>query len=200
MDRRPFSPRRLVFLGDPINRVPDSLGAGAVRLAMGAAKPANVDDVTLLPGNHVLMLIDGLLVSRAFMGDWLDNGGDAVIQEADTGCTARRLADLAEIARSAIAPAFLTLMTSGPTFQREGELLLVRAGLAPGVEVETFLMQGRFGSSGEHWAWIRGLFLDWEFGYGPNRSWIVVRGHTPSVTHRAKWSGFARAADQVGTH
>ena len=63
---------------------------------------------------------------------------------------------------------------------RAGELLLVHAGLAPGVEAETFLGQGRFGSSGEHWAWIRDPFLEWEFGWGPD--------------------GFARAADRIGTH
>lgn len=82
-------PRRLVFLGDLIDRGPDSLGA--VRLAMGAADRAKVDAVTLLPGNHELMLIDGLLAPQEFMGDWLDNGGDAVIREADPGCTARKL-------------------------------------------------------------------------------------------------------------
>ena len=191
-------PRRLVFLGDLIDRGPDSLGA--VRLAMGAADRARVDAVTLLPGNHELMLIDGLLAPQEFMGDWLDNGGDEVIQEADPGCTARKLVDLAEIARAAFDPAFLIAMTSGPTFERAGELLLVHAGLAPGVEAETFLAQGRFGSSGEHWAWIREPFLDWEFGWGPDRSWVVVHGHTPAVTRRGGPDGFGRAADRVRTH
>ena len=191
-------PRRLVFLGDLIDRGPDSLGA--VRLAMGAADRAKVDAVTLLPGNHELMLVDGLLDPQEFMGDWLDNGGDAVIREADPGCTARKLADLAEIARAAFDPAFLIAMTSGPAYERAGELLLVHAGLAPGVEAETFLGQGRFGSSGEHWAWIRDPFLDWEFGWGPDRSWVVVHGHTPAVTRRAGPDGFARAADRVATH
>ena len=145
-------------------------------------------------------LVDGLLDPQEFMGDWLDNGGDAVILEADPGCTARKLVDLAEIARAAFDPAFLTAMTSGPTYERAGELLLVHAGLAPGVDAENFLGQGRFGSSGEHWAWIRDPFLDWEFGWGPDRSWVVVHGHTPAVTRRAGPDGFARAADRVGTH
>jgi len=191
-------PRRLVFLGDLIDRGPDSLDA--VRLAMGASDRARVDEVILLPGNHELMLIDGLLDPQEFMGDWLDNGGDTVIQEADPGCTARRLLELAEIARAAFDPGFLTAMTSGPTFHQAGELLLVHAGLAPGVEVVTFLAQGRFGSSGEHWAWIRDPFLDWEFGWGPDRSWVVVHGHTPAVTRRVGSDGFARAADRVRTH
>jgi serine/threonine protein phosphatase 1 len=190
-------PRRLVFLGDLIDRGPDSLGA--VRLAMGASDRARVDEVILLPGNHELLMIDGLLDPQEFMGDWLDIGGDAVIQEADPGCTARKLTDLAEIARAAFDPAFLTAMTSGPTFHRTGELLLVHAGLAPGVEAEKFLAQGRFGSSGEHWAWIREPFLDWEFGWGPDRSWAVIHGHTPAVNRRTKLAGFSGAADRVQT-
>lgn len=150
-------PRRLVFLGDLIDRGPDSLGA--VRLALGAADRAKVDAVTLLPGNHELMLIDGLLSPQEFMGDWLDNGGDAVIREADPGCTARKLADLAEIARAAFDPAFLTAMTSGTTFERAGELLLVHAGLAPGVERRRSLRRGGSAPPGGHWAWIRDPFL-----------------------------------------
>ena len=191
-------PRRLVFLGDLIDRGPDSLGA--VRLAMGAAERARVDEVILLPGNHELMLIDGLLDPQVFLGDWLDNGGDAVIQEADPGCTARKLADLAEIARDAFDPAFLTAMTSAPSFHLAEELLFVHAGLAPEMDAEKFLAQGRFGSSGEHWAWIREPFLDWTSGWGPDRSWVVVHGHTPAVRRQAKPDGFARAADRVRSH
>ena len=112
--------RCLVFLGDLIDRGPDSLGA--VRQTMGAADRARADEVTLQLGNHELMLIDGLLAPQEFMGEWLDNGGDAVIRAADPGCTARKLVDLAEIARAAFDPAFLTAMTSGPIFERVGDL------------------------------------------------------------------------------
>lgn len=191
-------PRRLVFLGDLIDRGPDSLGA--VHQAMTAAHRARVDEVILLPGNHELMLVDAILDPPEFMGDWLDNGGDAVILEADPGCRAGKLVDLAEIARTAFDPAFLTAMTSGPTFERAGELLLVHAGLAPGVDAEAFLSQGRFGTSGKHWAWIREPFLDWNAGWGPDGSWVVVHGHTPAVTRRARRDGFRRAADRVMTH
>ena len=191
-------PRHLVFLGDLIDRGPDSLGA--VRLAMGASERARVDEVILLPGNHELMLIGGLLDPQDCISDWLDNGGDAVIQEADAACIARNLADLAEIARSAFDPAFLTAMTAGPTFHRAGEIIVVHAGLAPGVDADAFLARNQFGFSGEHWAWIRDAFLDWEFGWGPDRSWVVVHGHTPAVTRYARPDGFARAADRVRTH
>ena len=176
-------PRRLVFLGDLIDRGPDSLGA--VRLAMGAADRAGVGKVILLPGNHELMLIDGFLDPQEFMRDWLDNGGDAVIQEADPGCTARKPADVAGIAQAVFDLTFLSIMTSGPMFDRAGDLLLVHAGLAPSVGADSFLSQGRFGSAGAHRVWRREPFLDWEFGWGPEKSWVVVRGHTPAVVRKA---------------
>jgi serine/threonine protein phosphatase 1 len=190
--------RRLVFLGDLIDRGPDSLGA--IRLAMGAADRACVDEVTLLPGNHELMLIEGLLEPQELMEDWLANGGFAVIQQADPDRKANTLADLAEMVRDAIDPAFLCGMIFGPTFHRAGDLLLVHAGLAPTVDADHFLKQGRFGSSGDHWAWIRESFLDWKAGWGPDGSWVVVHGHTPAVTRRASPDGFRRAADRVRTH
>ena len=191
-------PRRLVFLGDLIDRGPDSLGA--VRLAMGAADRARVADVVLLPGNHELMLVDAIRDPQLFMDDWLDNGGGAVIREADPGCTGGRRADLAEIARAALDPAFLSRMMSGPTFHLAGELLFVHAGLAPGVDAAAFLSQDRFGAAGDHWAWIRAPFLDWTSGWGPDRSWVVVHGHTPAVMHPAAPAPFRRAADRIATH
>jgi len=191
-------PRCLVLLGDLIDRGPDSLGA--IRLAMEAADLARVDEVIRLPGNHELMLVDALLDPQEFMMDWLDNGGGAVIREADPQCSGGTRAELAAIARAAIDPEFLSLMISGPTFHRAGDLLFVHAGLAPGEAAEAFLEQGRFGAYGEHWAWIREPFLDWEHGWGPDRSWVVVHGHTPAMTAAGELSDFEGAADRVGTH
>ena len=47
-----------------------------------------VDDVILLPGNHELMLLVGISEPDRFICDWLDNGGDMLIEEAVPGCTA----------------------------------------------------------------------------------------------------------------
>ena len=190
--------RHLVFLGDLIDRGPDSLGA--VRLAMGAADRARVDKVTLLPGNHELMLIDGLFDPAERMAQWLDNGGDEVVREADPRCTAGSLNEIAEVLHGAIDPEFLSRMTSGPTFQKEGDLLLVHAGLHPKTDPNAFLSRSRFRAFGDHWAWIRSAFLDWESGWGPDRSWLVVHGHTPAVTRSSDLAGFVMAADRVRTH
>ena len=50
--------RRLVFLGDIVDRGPHSLDA--IKLTMSAADRVDADDVVLLPGNHELMLLDAL--------------------------------------------------------------------------------------------------------------------------------------------
>lgn len=191
-------PRHLIFLGDLIDRGPDSLGA--VRLAMDARRLARVDQVTILPGNHELMLLDGLLDPDTYMADWLDNGGDAVIKEADPGCTARKLSDLADIVRSAFDPDFLRRMTEGPTWYQSGDLLFVHAGLQPGVDPVTFLTQPRFWAEGAHWAWIREPFLNWRGGWGPEGAWIVIHGHTPVLTKRAGLSQFETVADLISSH
>lgn len=189
--------RRLVFLGDLIDRGPDSLGT--VQLAMDARDRARVDEVILLPGNHELMLLDALLDPETHMLDWLRNGGDELIRQADPRCEARSLGHLSEIARAALDPAFLERMTSGPTHHMAGRLLFVHAGLAPEQDAATFLAQDRFYASGAHWAWIREPFLDWTLGWGPDRSWIVVHGHTPAVTRLTALPGFQRGADHVAT-
>jgi serine/threonine protein phosphatase 1 len=92
--------RRLVLLGDIIDRGPASLEA--IRLAEGAKVLALVDDVVILPGNHELMLIDAIDDPMLFMGDWLDNGGEELILEAVPNCTARLLADFASRAERSL--------------------------------------------------------------------------------------------------
>jgi serine/threonine protein phosphatase 1 len=70
--------RRLIFLGDLIDRGPQSLAA--ISLYKSAGDLAMVDDVILLPGNHELMLLDGISEPDHFICDWLDNGGDMLLR------------------------------------------------------------------------------------------------------------------------
>jgi serine/threonine protein phosphatase 1 len=193
------SHRCLIFLGDLIDRGPDSLAV--IDLVETAKARSCVDDVIILPGNHELMLLDALDDPMMFMGDWLDNGGDAVIQEALPNSNVIKLAAFAEIALSAIPPWFLDRMRSGPTWHQEGSLLFVHAGLNPHTETMKFLTQERTGVYGtDHWAWIREPFLDWTGGWGPERRWRVVHGHTPAIQVLTNQDLFAQKADQLLTH
>lgn len=189
--------RRIVFLGDLIDRVPQSLGS--IQLAMTAAKLALVDDVVILPGNHELMLLDALDDPMRFMGDWLDNGGDTMIAEAKTKGPVRLLNDFAEIARRIVPAGFLSAMRAAPSHIRIGNLLLVHAGLAPDKDAAGFLGLSGHAAQGSHWAWIRKPFLDWRGGWGPDRNWLVVHGHTPAITKSVGPSRFHAAANRVRT-
>lgn len=191
--------RRLVFLGDIIDRGPASLEA--IRLAESAKSLALVDDVVILPGNHELMLLDAIDDPMMFMGDWLDNGGEELILEAVPNCTARLLADFADIARHAVPPSFLDQMRNGPTSLLIGDLLLVHAGLNPEREASDFLLEPRTAVVGsDHWAWIRDPFLRWQLGWGPKRNWVVVHGHTPAASKLVTAETFVAAADKLAGH
>jgi len=191
--------RRLIFLGDLIDRGPQSLAA--ISLYKSAGDLAMVDDVILLPGNHELMLLDGISEPDRFICDWLDNGGDMLIEEAVPGCTARRLVDLADIARDAVGEEFLEYIRTCPTWHMEENILFIHAGLDPTAEPIEFLNQSRFGAVNEcHWAWIREPFLEWTGGWGDCKTWIVVHGHTPATMQVTDLKVLEKAADRVATH
>lgn len=185
--------RRLIFLGDIIDRGPASLRA--ISLVHEAAQLAAVDHIVLLPGNHELMLLDALDAPQMYLSDWLDNGGDALIQEADNGCTARKLVELAEIARFAVGEAFLDRVRTEPTWHAEGDFLFVHAGVSPQQDIVTFLNKPRLlALDSDHWAWIREPFLDWKEGW---QGRIIIHGHTPALLGTGDLDAFAAHADHI---
>lgn len=190
--------RKLVFLGDIIDRGPQNLAA--IQLVLNAQALARVDDVVLLPGNHELMLLDALEDPMRYMGDWLDNGGGTVIAEANPRAPVRLLRDFAEIAQRIVPGAFLALIRQACSHQKLGNLILVHAGLAPDQAPDTFLNLPGAGAFGAHWAWIRRPFLDWQGGWGPERQWLVVHGHTPAVRRLGAASRFLALANRKRTH
>lgn len=187
--------RRLIFLGDIIDRGPASLGA--IKLVESAAQLAGVDEVVLLPGNHELMLLDALDAPEMYMTDWLDNGGDALVQEADPGCRGRTKTELADIARAAVGEPFLQNLRNVPTWHSEGELLFVHAGVSPDQDIQSFLAKPRLlALDDDHWAWIREPFLSWEKGWHGH---VIIHGHTPAVRQPTNLGGFSAGADHVST-
>lgn len=184
--------RRLIFLGDIIDRGPASLRA--VSLVNDSKVLSAVDDVVVLPGNHELMLLDGLANPQMYLADWLDNGGDMVITETQPDPPVRKLADIARIARDAVGETFMGKLTSGPTWHSEGDLLFVHAGVDPLQDIDAFLAKPRlFAPDSNHWAWIRDPFLTWRHGWGGR---IIVHGHTPTIRRRASLEAFSAKADQ----
>jgi serine/threonine protein phosphatase 1 len=162
---------RVCFLGDLIDRGPES--AACLRLAAGFrdAHPGKVD---LLAGNHETLMLCGYYHAdpeeRAFATyTWSHNGGDL----SRWGDTKQLLADLSLEANGWKSHAI------------NGNVLLVHAGICPGgteQEIHSFLAQPVLslpdgtGSSFPHWAWIRDGFLK---EHEPWPGHFVVHGHTP---------------------
>lgn len=190
--------RRLVFLGDIIDRGPQNLSS--INMVLTAEMRALVDDVILLPGNHELMLLDALADPARYMGDWLDNGGDTVIAEARANRPIRLLNDFAEVAKRLVPAEFIAAIQAAPSHLLAERLLLVHAGLDPTEDTAKFLGMPAYAAAGRHWAWIRQPFLDWRSGWGPQGEWLVVHGHTPAVRRHVGHSRFRAAANRVRTH
>lgn len=141
--------KHLVYLGDYVDRGPDSAGVIDTILQ---GPPRGIDEQVCLRGNHEqLMWVANRRIDWAF--NWLSNGGLATKKSYGN--------DRARLARH------LDWIESLPLTHREGCFLFVHAGIVPGRPLEkqrpTDLM------------WIRDRFLRDESDHG----FIVVHGHTP---------------------
>jgi len=161
------SRRTLIFVGDYVDRGPDSRGV-VERLISGLPQGF---DAHFLKGNHEAILLD-FLEEAWRLDHWLLNGGDATMRSygIDTEQLARLRAP-PEVWRQAFAEAlpeahlhFFRNLQLSVSF---GDYLFVHAGVRPGVplgaQTEADLI------------WIRGPFLEHADPFGK----IVVHGHTP---------------------
>lgn len=120
---------RVVFLGDYVDRGPDS--RGVIEFVMRAQAEGAA---TCLKGNHEAMMVDALR-GAAPMPWWLGNGGDATLASY----------------RGAVAPEHLEWMDALPLLHRDPHRIYVHAGLKPGVALEN--------QDEETCLWIRERFL-----------------------------------------
>ena len=193
--------RTLVFLGDLIDRGPDSPGCLHTAL-FDAATLAEADEIVCLPGNHELCLADAIDLARgAERADlcaedalvWLQNGGMEVLDQAfaakGRALPADMLDAIAGLAEMLPAPGhsdFAAMIRTWPSHVRLGDALCVHAGLAPRrpQAVTLDLPQHGHRYTDRHWAWIRDPFLAWQEGWpvdGPRADGpgsLVLHGHT----------------------
>lgn len=160
--------RTLVFLGDYIDRGPDSREVIDLLLT---GLPGGFD-AHFLKGNHEAIMLD-FLEDPSFLAQWLANGADATLRSYGV--------DVAGLVRKSATPeawrrAFLASL---PEAHRDffdtlelavsfGDYLFVHAGLRPGVPLEA--------QDPMDLVWIRGPFLKSDEDFGK----IVVHGHTPT--------------------
>jgi serine/threonine protein phosphatase 1 len=160
--------RTLIFLGDYVDRGPDSCGV-VERLI---TDPPPGFDTHFLKGNHEAILLD-FLEEAWRLDHWLLNGGEPTMQSY--GVDTERLARLrapAEIWRKAFAEAlpaahlhFFRHLKLSVSF---GDYLFVHAGVRPGVPLGA--------QSESDLVWIRAPFLNYAEPFGK----VVVHGHTPT--------------------
>ena len=136
--------RAIVFLGDLVDRGPDSLGA--IDLAMAAKARVGADEAIALMGNHEAMMRLALDPETPWddaldaFDTWIANGGDRTMAEfLKAGEPPDDLDDMLAQARAALPPRVRAWLSSLRPSWRSGEVLFVHAGVNPQVELEIFL-------------------------------------------------------------
>lgn len=165
MRRRPTRKALLVFVGDLIDRGPDS--AQVVERLRTYAHPG-VRAVFLL-GNHEEVLLRILAGEPDLVTKWCSFGGAECLHSY--GVDSSKIAGLDDsealaIVKSAIPKAHVEFLQGFDDSCRFGDYLFVHAGIRPGVELD----QQRQSDL----RWIREPFLFDETDHG----FVVVHGHT----------------------
>ncbi len=173
--------RVVVYLGDYVDRGPDSAGV----VDMLIAGPGEGFEAVHLKGNHEDFLLR-FLADPSIGGLWLMNGGGATL--ASYGVDGDGGADLRRAFLHALPKTHRAFYEGLRLWHREGTYLFVHAGIRPGRPVESQLA--------EDLLWIREPFLLSRADHGC----VVVHGHTPvgapeildnriNVDTGAVWSG-----------
>ena len=187
LERRPARKALLVFLGDLIDRGPDSRGV-VERLRTYRHEGLRP---YFLAGNHEEVLLRLLSGERGILDSWLKYGGAECLQSY--GRDPATLAGQNErtaiaMVKDAIPGDHVRFIGSFADTLRLGDYLFVHAGIRPGLDLS---LQNQ-----SDLRWIRSQFLDHEDDYG----FVVVHGHTISdgVDERANRIGIDTGAYRTG--
>lgn len=183
----PESRKVIVYLGDYVDRGPDSAGV----LSMLIDGPIDGVEQVCLKGNHEDFLLR-FLDDPGICHLWLMNGGRETLRSyglpADAAGADEAAAALSAEFRTRLPDAHLQFLRSLPLNHRAGGYLFVHAGILPGVELAR--------QTAEDMLWIRDPFLRSSYDHGC----VVVHGHTPvdapevrfnriNIDTGAVWSG-----------
>jgi serine/threonine protein phosphatase 1 len=148
---------RFIFLGDYIDRGPDSRGVVTLLMEMQRNSP---HEVICLRGNHDAMVVAAAIEGAETEAWWLENRGGATL--ASYGVTHA----------SELPAAHLQWLDGLAYCHDDGRRYFVHAGVRPGVPLDQ--------QSDEDRIWIREPFLSSRDCFGR----LVVHGHTPVRTGR----------------
>jgi len=187
LKRRPVRKTLLVFVGDLIDRGPQS---AQVIERLRTYRRAGVRTIFLL-GNHEEVLLRILRGDRALISSWLRFGGIQCLESY--GVNAKELArkrgqEALAIVQRAIPHEHVKFLESFMDTCRFGDYLFVHAGIRPGVELEQ--------QSQTDLRWIREPFLFDDTDHG----FTVVHGHTiaPAIEERGNRIGIDTGAYRTG--
>lgn len=164
---RPVDSGALVFLGDLIDRGPDSSKV-IERLRLLREYPARP---LFLLGNHEEFLLRTLAAEPGVAEDWLAFGGAACAESYGVAAASLQALDERRIAdrlRAAIPPAHIAFLEGFGDTIRFGDYLLVHAGIRPGIPIDE--------QQPHDLRWIREPFLSDAQDHGCR----VIHGHTIS--------------------
>jgi serine/threonine protein phosphatase 1 len=155
----------LVFLGDYVDRGPDSCGVLDRLLRIAMERPSTV----FLKGNHEAVFLD-FLARPDEAAHWLEWGGLETVESYGVEASeSRPPAEVAAALAERIPPPHLEFLRRLETHRIFGDYLFVHAGLRPGVPLEAQTEQDMI--------WIRGEFHRAPAKLRPPQ--VVVHGHQP---------------------
>ncbi len=172
---RPVPAYRIIYLGDYVDRGPDSNGCIQFLIDTMAADP----NIICLKGNHedklLAFLADPLRVSESF----LTYGGNELSLSYGVTPASLIAADddmlrFRDRLNAAIPDEHLSFMRGLPTAHSAGDYMFVHAGVRPGIALDE--------QTDRDLMWIRFEFLE----YLKPFSRVIVHGHTPDLEPEVK--------------
>jgi serine/threonine protein phosphatase 1 len=187
LERRPARKALLVFVGDLIDRGPQS--AQVIERLRTYRRPG-VRPVFLL-GNHEEVLLRILAGDSSLIPSWLRFGGLQCLESygvASRELRSRSPEDILQSVRRAVSAKHIEFLKSFVDSCRFGDYLFVHAGIRPGIEID----QQRQSDL----RWIREPFLFDATDHG----FVVVHGHTinEEVQERPNRIGIDTGAYRTG--
>jgi len=186
-ERSPARKMLLIFLGDLIDRGPDSRGV------VERLRTYRHDRLQtyFLAGNHEEVLLRLLAGEGGLLEGWLKFGGAECLRSYGTepsSMAGLKEKDALAIVRDAIPAAHRQFLAGFADTLRLGDYLFVHAGIRPGLDLSLQRQSDL--------RWIRAAFLDCEDSHGM----VVVHGHTISenVDERANRIGIDTGAYRSG--
>lgn len=177
--------RRLIYLGDMINRGPD--GVGVLEQWAGSEEAHGVDHVDRLMGNHEIMMLLTVIGGphrRKAESMWLSKrmGGTEFRNQMRMRAGQPWAEVDHDLLRRALGETVVHRLWGMRSHVRLGNTLFVHGGLDPHADADEFLTRPWTIFTEARWAWINHGFLDWKAGF---KGRLVVHGHTPPDKHRA---------------